>query len=127
MPPPKGRGRPAKRARNLIGLRNQPKVLPKHTIESDDEQQAHSVQETLVKHNLCQEEENDTSSAESEQSDWEDLEDDDVAEVLIKKAREDVLDGDDPFGDPDWIPVTLRRRIAQQAKNMGGECYNLSD
>ncbi len=66
------------------------------------------------------------SSAEFEQSDWEDLEDDDVADVLIKKAREDVLDDDDPFGDPDWIPVTLRRRIAQQAKNTSGECYNLS-
>ncbi len=125
MPPPKGRGYPAKQARNLTSLRNQAKVLPEQATESDDEQQVHLVQETLVKNDLCQEE-NDTSSAESEQSDWGDLKDDEFADLLIKKAREDILDGNNPFGDPDWIPESLQHQIAQKAKNTGSECYNLS-
>lgn len=55
-----------------------------------------------------------------------DLEDHNVVDVLIKKVREDILDGDNPSGDPGWIPASLQHQIAQQAKNTSGECYNLS-
>ncbi len=105
--PPKGRGRPSKRARNITGLCNQARALSP-LPEQTNEQWAQAVQEMVMKHDLHREEEGDISCDESEQSDWEDLQDEEVANVFVKTAREEVLDGDDPVGDPDWIPQSVK-------------------
>ncbi len=60
-----------------------------------------------MKHNLSQEEEEDMSENEDEQSDWEDLNNNNIATVLIKQAREEIINGDDPVGDPNWIPQAM--------------------
>ncbi len=123
MPPPKGQGHPAKWARKLVGLRNQQKPSEPAAVPAEPVRlfPAPGNIDDVMKPNLRKEEERGSSSGESEQTDWEDADDDGVAGIanaLVKKAKEEVIDGDDPVGDPNWIPEALQHR---RANNLGSE------
>lgn len=114
MPPPKRQGHPAKRACNLVGLHNQQKPPKPAGVPAEPVKlfPAPGNIDDVMKPNLHKEEERDLFSGESEQTDWEDVDDDGVAGIanaLVKKAKEEVIDGDDPVGDPNWIPEALQR------------------
>ena len=130
--PPKPRGRPPKKRRNLAGLQNSvsSSSIPLVSSFSQGRHQAVSEEDDEVliarsqeSHRLPEHNKKDKASSEAEdsgeetdmedyaESDWDELDDQDFAERLAEMVMED-----DP-NDFDWVPAKFRKK--QMAKKKG--------
>jgi hypothetical protein len=116
------RGRPRKRARNITGLHNQTQALgcsvsQAQSPEADDEPLELAMVFDSLKLDIANEDSGIEESDVEELTEWEDLDDETLAESLVQMTlREDPKDRD-------WVPERLMKKAQKRKAERKGICH----